>query len=466
MANHRLPNIIVIMADDLGCCDLGCYGNPRAVTPNLDRLAKSGILLTHHYSASPMCAPARAGFLTGLHPHKTGATDVPSIRGQNRVDPGLNTLPKLLKAKGYDTCLIGKWHNGGGHRNFHPSRYGYDEFCGFEGGVSPYYDYDLEREFGQYEHVTDQYMTDRLTDEAVTWIRRHKDGPFHLQLAYNAPHRPLEAPDEETRWFDRMEGVTTGVRTLYAMIKRMDSNIGRLISCLEEEHLMEDSVILFLSDNGPDFVGEGELAIRNRPCHVFNGHKGDVLEGGVRVPAIISWRGVLPAGEENSQPSVFMDWFPTLAGLAEAEEEEFGKTDGHDIWPVLTQNKPNQADYYWHWTRYELVSHSNMAVFHDGYKLYYPVYGDNHAYHKPDSPFAVLKGPYRIFTDTVLREHPPADVAPKLFYLPDDPGESRDLSGEKPEIVKKLKGMLDSWFEKVLSQYREAAKVTLTNPED
>ena len=107
-----------------------------------------------------------------------------------------------------------------------------------------------------------------------------------------------------------------------------------------------------------------------------------------------------------------------------------------------------------------------MAVFHDGYKLYYPVYGDNHAYHKPDSPFAVLKGPYRIFTDTVLREHPPADVAPKLFYLPDDPGESRDLSDEKPEIVKKLKGMLDSWFEKVLSQYREAAKVTLTNPED
>jgi arylsulfatase A-like enzyme len=463
---HRLPNIIVIMADDLGCCDLGCYGNKNAVTPNLDYLAESGIRLDHHYSASPMCAPARAGFLTGLHPHKVGATDVPCIRGMCRVNPNVVTLPKLLKTKGYHTGLIGKWHNGGGHDMFHPIKYGYDEFCGFEGGVSPYFDYDLERGFEEFEHVTDEYMTDRLTDEAISFMRKCGNEPFHLHLAYNAPHRPLEAPKEDIERFEAMDGVTKGIQILYAMVARMDWNIGRLMRYLEENNLRKDTIILFLSDNGPDFVGEGDMSISDRPCHCFNGHKGDVLEGGVRVPAFISWPGVLPEGEVNSQPSVFLDWLPTFAELIGVDTVQMGDVDGHDIWPILTEHQPNSADYYWHWTRYELVSHSNMAVYHDGYKLYYPVYGDNHKYHKPDNPYAIMKGSYKIFTDHISREHPPEDFKPMLFYLPDDPMESRDLYNQKPEVVEKLRDMLDRWFEDALKEYKKAARVTLVNPEN
>lgn len=463
----QLPNIIVIMADDLGCCDLGCYGNKQAITPNLDRLADSGVLLTHHYSASPMCAPARAGFLTGLHPHKVAATDVPCIRGMNRANPNVMTMPRLLKTKGYRTCLIGKWHNGGGHAMFHPSRYGFDEFCGFEGGLSPYYDYDLERGYEEFEHINDAYMTDRLTDEAIGFMERceEKGVPFHMNLAYNAPHRPLEAPEEDIALFRNMEGVTDGLKILYAMVTRMDRNIGRILQHLEECGLRENTLILFVSDNGPDFVGEGDMAIRDRPCHAFNGHKGDVLEGGVRVPAIISWPGVLPAGTVNSQPSIFMDWLPTFAGIAGIDISDADKLDGHNIWPVLTENKPNSADYYWHWTRYELVEHSNMAVYHNGYKLYYPVYGDNHKYHKPDSPYAIMKGSYQIFLDHVPREHPGPDVKPMLFYLPDDPVERVDLAEEKPQIVDELRTLLDEWFENALKEYHKSATVTLVNPE-
>ena len=228
----------MIVADDLGCCDLGCYGNTRAVTPNIDRLSCEGLMFTHHYSASPMCAPARAALLTGKYPHRTGAFDVCSIRGVNRINHSEITLPQLLKKKNYRTGLIGKWHNGGGSPKFHPSQYGYDEFCGFEGGESDYFDYNLERGFGDWEHVTDCYITDRLTDEAIGFVERNRQEPFYLQLAYNAPHRPIQVPEEEIGQFSQYSDMTKGLRMLYAMVTRMDRNIGRLMDVLEENRLM------------------------------------------------------------------------------------------------------------------------------------------------------------------------------------------------------------------------------------
>lgn len=460
----KRPNLIIILADDLGVCDVGCYGNSLAITPNIDRLAASGVRMTHHYSASPMCAPARAGLLTGKFPHRVGAIDVPCIRGMDRVNPKETTLPRLLKDAGYRTGLIGKWHNGGGSAEFHPSKYGYECFCGFEGGVSPYFDYTLEKEFGDVTHVTDQYITDQLTDEAIAFIKNRDERPFHLHLAYNAPHRPLEVPKEDLALFQHLEGMTPGLKTLYAMVERMDKNIGRLLDYLEKNDLMDDTVILFLSDNGPDFVGKDDMAIRDRPFHPFNGYKGDVLEGGVRVPAIISWKGKLPSGEINAQPGVFMDWLPTLCALAGVDRDKYGDIDGQDLWPCLKDHAPNTADYYWHWTRYQIVNHSNMAVYHNGYKLYYPVYGDSTTYHKPDSPYTFCEGVYDILTDTVPRQQPPQDVKPRLFYLPDDPAESVDLCDERPEVVKELKEMLEAWHQKVKKDYQSAAKETQINP--
>lgn len=465
MRNTALhPNILMILADDLGYCDLGCYGNGLARTPNIDALAASGIRLEHHYSASPMCAPARAGLLTGKHPHRTGAIDVPCVRGLNRVNPSENTLPRVLKACGYRTGLFGKWHNGGGRRQFHPNAYGYDTFCGFQGGVSPYFDYELERGYGETEHVTTKYITDRLTDEAMAFIDDCGDAPFHLQLAYNAPHRPLEAPEEDIAPFRDCSELTEGLKILYGMVARMDKNIGRLLAHLKARGLEKNTVVLFLSDNGPDHVGTGDMAIRNRPAHVFNGYKGDVLEGGVRVPAIISWPGVLPEGAVNAQPSVFMDWMPTLAGLAGADTSTLTGLDGHDIWPALTQGQMIPADYFWHWTRYQIVNRSNMAVYHNGYKLYYPVYGDSLTYHKPDSPYTFIHGTYDILTDPISREIPPKDTKPQLFYLPDDPQERVDLYDRLPDVARALEALLQRWHEQVKAEFLTASRSTLINP--
>lgn len=457
------PNIIMIVADDLGCCDIGCYGNTRAITPHIDTLAANGVLLENHYSASPMCAPARAALLTGKYPQRTGAIDVCSIRGLNRVNPGEPTLPRILKKHGYTTGLIGKWHNGGGSPSFHPSNYGYDEFCGFEGGGSPYFDYYLEKDFNQYEHVTDTYITDRLTDEAISFIDRNSEAPFHLQLAYNAPHRPLEAPAETLALFDHYEDMTRGLKTLYAMVTRMDYNIGRLLSHLHHKGLSEHTIILFLSDNGPDFLGDADMAIRERPFHHFNGHKGDVLEGGIRVPAIVSWPGHLPSGKLNRQPSIFMDWLPTFASLLGIKLENEDDLDGKNIWNSIYNDEALHADYFWHWTRYEIINHSNMAIYHNGFKLYYPIYKNTTQYYAPDSKYNGQKGTYEIISTPVLREHPDENVLPMLFYLPDDPGETQDVSCKYPELVKDMAIILEKWHQTTCFDCKESFTKTLKN---
>lgn len=463
MDTHRQnrPNILMIIADDLGCCDLGCYGNTRAITPNIDALAHRGILMRHHYSASPMCAPARAALLTGKHPQKTGAIDVSSIRGLNRVSHDNKTLPQLLQAQGYRTGLVGKWHNGGGSRFFHPSAYGYDEFCGFEGGGSPYFDFYLERSFNQFEHVTDRYITDRLTDEAIGFIGQCAGQPFHLQLAYNAPHRPLEAPVEDIARFARYDDMTPGLKTLYAMVTRMDANIGRLVSFLEENLLLENTIILFLSDNGPDAVGTGDFAIDNRPFHYFNGYKGDVLEGGIRVPAIFSWPKRITVSGRCDFPSIFMDWFPTLASLAGVDLGCIDNVDGRNILPALSGRELPDATFFWQWTRYEIIDRSNIAMYHNGYKLYYPVFGDTTKFNAPDSRYIGMRGVYSILREPVCRESPSESIHPQLFYLPDDPEEQHNLAATHPAQVQWMQVQMDIWLTEAKEWCRKSQQDTL-----
>lgn len=459
---ENCPNIIMIVADDLGCCDMGCYGNTRAITPYLDEFARCGTKFTRHYSASPMCAPARASLLTGKYPHRTGAIDVCSIRGLNRVSHEEVTLPQLLKQKGYRTGLIGKWHNGGGSSYFHPSQYGYDTFCGFEGGGSPYFDYYLEKSFGELEHVTGHYITDRLTDEAIQFVEENKSMPFFMQLAYNAPHRPLEAPEEDISLFDNYDDMTKGLKILYAMVTRMDRNIGRLMEVLIKNNLMENTLILFISDNGPDGIGSGNMSTKRNLYHSFHGHKGDTLEGGIRVPALLRWDGHLPAGNNCDEIFSFIDWLPTFAELLNITIPETADIDGHNVWPIILGTQHNSSDYFWHWTRYEIIKESNAAVIHKGYKLYYPAYKDTTKYYDPDSRYNGMKGTYNIITDPIKREHPNGNNTPLLFYLPQDQKESKNISDLYPQITDKLKNMLDGWLVKMIQDYNNAKKDTLT----
>ncbi|MDQ1373292.1 MAG: arylsulfatase, partial [Actinomycetota bacterium] len=191
----RRPNLLVILADDMGYGDFSCFNHGASSTPVLDQLVGDGTCLTQHYSASPVCAPARASLLTGRYPHRTGAIDTLEGRGLDRIKLSERTLADLLAAAGYATGLVGKWHNGALDDRYHPNRRGFAEFAGFRGGWSDYWHWYMDRN-GSVQQGDGRYLTDVLTEEAVAFVRRHRTEPFFLHLAYSAPHFPLQAPDD------------------------------------------------------------------------------------------------------------------------------------------------------------------------------------------------------------------------------------------------------------------------------
>ncbi|MDP6064591.1 MAG: sulfatase-like hydrolase/transferase, partial [SAR202 cluster bacterium] len=227
----RHTNVIVIVADDLGYGDIAAFGNPIVQTPNLDRMAAEGVTLTQHYSASPICAPARAALLTGRYNHRTGAVDVPSNRGLDRISLSETTVADLFKAAGYATGMVGKWHNGVHAIRYHPNARGFDEFAGFLNGGMDYWQWILDYN-GTPKPADGRYLTDVFSDEAVEFVQRHHEEPFFLYLAYNAPHAPLQVPGEVLEHYQSV-GLTPAVSAIYAMIERMDSGIGRLREALE-----------------------------------------------------------------------------------------------------------------------------------------------------------------------------------------------------------------------------------------
>ena len=229
------PNVVLILADDLGYGDLACFGNPLVRTPCLDQLCREGLSLTQHYSASPLCAPARAALLTGRYNHRLGAVDVPSNRGLDRIAPDERTVADEFSARGYVTGMVGKWHNGLHDPRHHPNAKGFQEFAGFLNGGMDYYQWVLDRN-GQPEQFDGRHLTDVLTHEAMGFIRRHWQQPFFLYLAYNAPHAPLQAPEPLVAHYRQLGGLSEEVCCLYAMIEQMDAGIGQEIgraSCRE-----------------------------------------------------------------------------------------------------------------------------------------------------------------------------------------------------------------------------------------
>ncbi len=342
------PNVIVILADDLGYGDLAIYGNPDLKTPHLDRLAGEGLRLTQHYSGSPLCAPARASLLTGRYNHRTGALSVESNRGLDRIALRETTIAEVFKAAGYATGMIGKWHNGLHDMRYHPNQRGFDEFCGFLNGGMDYWDWIIETN-SQPQRSDGTYLTDHFTHEAVQFIERHRQNPFFLYLAYNAPHSPLEAPDDLVNAYIESGQLNTAVSTLYAMIERMDAGIGRVLDALELHGLADNTLVLFTSDNGPwlgnDKIGGDSFSMQrfNGP---FRGMKQDVLEGGIRVPAILRWHDGLPSGEEYHDMIHFTDWLPTLAQACGIDRQSDLPLDGINQLFTLRgerNNTPNSA---------------------------------------------------------------------------------------------------------------------------
>ena len=467
------PNILFILADDLGWGDLGCYGNPHLDTPALDALAQAGARLTAHYSPSPLCSPARAGYLTGRYNHRTGAVDVPSNRGLDRITLAERTFGDLFRHAGYATALIGKWHNGLYCRDYLPHRRGFDLFFGFPNGGQDYWQWNLLRNDEAVAH-DGRYLTDALNEESIRFIQSHRDRPFALFLAHHAPHSPLQAPEDlVAKYRDRLgRAASEAVVVTYAMIEAMDRGLQRVFETLQQEDLWHRTLIVFTSDNGPMLGRDPQLGSQQRFNGSFSGEKQDVLEGGIRVPALVAWPGRIPAGQVIDLPVHGCDWLPTLLAQTDVPlPAEAAPFDGVNLMPLLL-GKPSpsltQRALPFQRNRYAPVPDCNAAIREGRWKLYWP--GDEASLKKDgprDNPsyFRGLTHPHwEMPLDRQL--DPPsaaAQPAPRLYDLEADPAEQHDLAATHPDLVQSLTQKHTAWFSEVLAEWRHARAQILTH---
>lgn len=406
------PNILFILADDLGFADLSCYGRREYRTPNLDRLAASGIKFTHGYSNSPVCSPTRIALITGRYQYRLRAgLEEPIVRKDSRVGlpPAHPTLPSLLRANGYSTALVGKWHMGWPPHHG-PLKSGYERFFGIFPGAADYFTHggdgvavpaDTSLMDGDTPVERAGYLTDLLAERAIAEIRlaARRSKPFFISLHFTAPHWPWQGPhDGRARgWSKDLFHTDGGTLEKYAeLVVSMDAAIGRVLSELDAAEVAGDTIVVFTSDNG------GERFSDNWP---FRGEKTDLLEGGIRVPLLARWPGRLGAGRTLPQVMASMDWLPTLLAAAGASAHSGFKPDGEDLLPVLTGAEPlRERTIYW---RYK--GNDQAAVRHANWK--YLRRGDSES----------------------------------LYDLSSDPRERADLKDKAPEILRRLRDEHRKW---------------------
>jgi len=415
------PNIIFILADDLGWAELGCYGNTFNETPNLDRLAKQGMRFTDAYAAAPVCSPYRAALMTGQYPARVGITDYLRPNDKNHLSTEYVTIAEVLKSAGYATGIIGKWHLTGyanhGAEEFPPAMHGFDETIvsenrGIAGG-SYFHPYHFNREI-QKRLSGEEYLVDRCNLEAVEFIERHKDGPFFLYLSHYAVHTRLNGKPELVAEFEKKPGVGKGPKAgrnnphLATQLKSIDEGVGMIVKKLGELGLSDDTVLVFTGDNG----GEDRVT-SNAP---FRAGKSTLYEGGIRVPLIVRYPKIVPAGIVCRTPTSNIDFYPTLCQLAGAGHNSKQHIDGVSLLPLLKNPQaPLQRDeLFWH------------------YPLEKPHFLGGH------SSGAVRKGDWKLieYYDTGQKE---------LYNLGDDISEKNNLADKNPEKVTELQGLLKAW---------------------
>ena len=352
-ANRERPNIVFILADDLGYADLGVYGNTDFATPNLDRLAAQGVRFTQAYANSAVCSATRFGLITGRYQYRLrGGLEEP-IAGASKtigLPPQHPTLPSLLKKAGYRTALFGKWHLGY-LPVFGPLKSGYDVFFGNYGGAIDYFTHkpgvgpDVPEDLYEGEVPVHKvgYYTDLIAEHATDYIgKQDEKQPFFLSLHFTAPHWPWEGPGDEavSRDIGNIFHYDGGDLVTYGkMVTGLDTAIGRVLEALQRKGLADDTIVVFTSDNG------GERFSRTWP---FSGQKTELLEGGIRVPAIVRWPHRLGAGKVTEQVAISMDWLPTLLAAAGTAPDPAYPPDGQDLLPVLTgQRAPGERTLFW-----------------------------------------------------------------------------------------------------------------------
>jgi arylsulfatase A-like enzyme len=401
------PNLLFILADDLGYGDLSCYGRPDYTTPVLDGLARQGVKFMSAYAAAAVCTPTRCALATGRYPQRleVGLRE-PLKDRQTEIEIGLPpnhpTVASRLKEAGYATALVGKWHLGW-KPEFGPNRHGYDEFFGILSGAADYFTHsgDLWENLQPIERVG--YLTDLLSDRAVEYINRRHDRPFYLSLHYTAPHSPWEGPEDAAIGHDDHGAgpMTNGgsLKIFATMMKSMDAGIGRVLRALQRTRLDRNTLVIFTSDNG------GERYSFNWP---FSFQKGNLFEGGLRVPAVVRWPGVIPAGRTTDQPAITMDWAATMIAAGQGTADPAYPLDGEDLLPICT-----------------------------GAKALY----DRTLFWRTIERDAARSGKWKYLKEQG-REH--------LFDVVTDPGEKTDLRAAHPDTFRTLKQQFDAWNAQML----------------
>lgn len=418
----KKPNVILILADDMGIGDLSSFNGGRSKTPSLDRLIREGVYFNKAYSGAPVCAPSRAALLTGRYPHRTGAVtlNMQQYPALSRIARHETTIADIFQGNGYTAGLIGKWHSGLGD-DYHPLSRGFDRFEGFTGAFhvpDSYFDYHLESQ-GEYHHVTDKYLTTDLTERAVNFVRENKNSPFFLFLAHYAPHRPLSAPDELIKTY-LDQGLDKNTATIYAMIEVMDKGIGKLVEELKNLDIDDETILIFSSDNGPDPI-PGDRFNMN-----MKGTKYTVNEGGIHVPFFVRWPGHIAPGTRE-QVVHFTDVLPSLADLLSLDVPSGLELDGGSFKSVLFDAEakgglPEQR--FWQW---------NRGV---------PMYSHN---------AAMREGKWKLVIPYVTRGVPDGESPEKarLYNILEDPDETNDVSGDHSQQYDRMRVYLRQWSREV-----------------
>ncbi len=427
---ERKPNIIFIMTDDQGYGDLGCMGAKDLKTPHIDSLAANGVRFTSMYSASPVCSPSRAALLTGRYPANAGVRAI--LAGHRRASgltPAVPTVATALKKLGYATGLCGKWHLGL-KEECRPNANGFDEFSGFLAGCVDYYshifywgmaDGNTNPTHDLWENETEvyangEYLTERITRESTRFIERHRDEPFFLYVAYNAPHYPMHAPQ---KYLDRFPALPWDRQIMAAMLAAVDDGVGEIAAALEKNGLKENTLVYFQSDNGPSRESRNWLDGTPDPYYGgtvngFAGHKFSLFEGGIRIPAIISWPGHIDPGVAAG-PHIATDLFSTALEAAGGSPKDY-ETDGESLLDMLTGGEERGHDcLFW----------------------------------EMEEQTAVRQGDYKLVLNGRLEETEEKRADVFLADLSADPGERVNLAQALPQVTAELTEKALAWREGV-----------------
>ncbi|HMC10976.1 MAG TPA: sulfatase-like hydrolase/transferase [Pirellulaceae bacterium] len=449
-AQTRKPNVIVILADDLGYSDLGVQGGKDIPTPNIDSIAKSGVRCTQSYVSCPYCSPTRAGLNTGRYQTRFGH-EFNEPAADQRENFGLplseKTIADRMKALGYATGAIGKWHLGYSASR-RPMARGYDEFFGTLGNTPFFHPTNFvdSRKSAEVQPITDDsfYTTDAYGERAEQFITAHKDHPFLLYLPFNAQHVPSQAPQ---KYLDRFPNIADEGRKLYAgMLASFDDAVGRVLKNLRDHGLEDNTLIFFMSDNGGPITKMGGNGSINRP---LKGQKGDTWEGGIHVPLFVQWKSRLPAGKVYDQPVISLDILPTSVAAAGTEIGTDWQLDGVNLLPHLLGRStaaPHDA-LYWRFG-------PQWAIRQGNWKL---VSGFDYVANNTPDPLAP---PVANPPPAPPQPHLVKVTAPQLYNLADDPGETKDLASAQPDRVAALKAAWDKWNH----QNKDPAWVPNPNP--